>query len=327
MEPIRADRRPRTPIFSLWRRCRRAASDASIAPSFAARRVVVLLAAVAALVAPLPAELATLASWNIRHLGHGEHKSFPLLGEVVRVGEFDFLAVQEAMTDDGIEKLRAAIEHATGTRWEAMSSHVLGRGAYKEKYAFLWNDDVIEYVDGAVVYLDVTDRFAREPYSARFRIRESGLTFVAATVHILHGRRESDRTPETVALAEYWRWLEEVYADDATRLLLFGDFNLRPTHPAWAALRLHAEPVIVRGATTLAAIDGRYANLYDNIFVPLERTVQVIAAGILEFPAVLGLTHEDARLRVSDHAPVFITIDDAPTDPRPVPLERAVGYD
>ncbi|HEX6995256.1 MAG TPA: endonuclease/exonuclease/phosphatase family protein [Gammaproteobacteria bacterium] len=276
------------------------------------RRAAVVLAALIALVAPLPAELATLASWNIRHLGHGEHKSFPLLGEVVRAGEFDFLAVQEAMTDDGVEKLRAAIEHATGARWEAMSSHDIGRSTYKEKYAFLWNTDVIEYVDGAVVYLDVTDRFAREPYSARFRIRESGETFVAATVHILHGRRDSDRTPEVEALAEYWRWLQEVYADDAARILLAGDFNLRPAHPAWAALRAHAEPVIVDGATTLSSIDGRFANLYDNIFVPLDRDLRVVAAGILAFPAVLGLTHEDARLRVSDHAPVFITLEDAP---------------
>jgi len=288
------------------------------------RRVaVVLAAAIVALVAPLPAELETLASWNIRHLGHGEHKRFPLLGEVVRVGEFDFLAVQEAMTDDGIAKLRAAIEHATGSRWEAMSSHGVGRGTHKEKYAFLWNGDVIEYVDGAVVYLDVTDRFAREPYSARFRMRESGETFVAANVHILHGRRDSDRTPEAEALAAYWRWLEEIYADDATRILLFGDFNLRPTHPAWAALRAHAEPVIVRGATTLSTIDGRFANLYDNIFVPIEHDLRVTAAGIFEFPAVLGLTHEDARLRVSDHAPVFITLDDAPRGSRPARLDDA----
>jgi len=286
-------------------------------------RVVVLLAAVIALVAPLPSEPATLASWNIRHLGHGEHKSFPLLGEVVRLGGFDFVAVQEAMTDDGIEQLRKAIEEATGMPWDAMASHVLGRGAYREKYAFLWNAGVIEYVDGAVVYLDVTDRFAREPYSARFRIRESGLTFVAATVHIVHGRRGSDRTPETEALAEYWRWLEEVYGDDATRILLFGDFNLRPTHAAWAALRRHAEPVIVRGATTLSSMDGRYANLYDNIFVPLDRDLRVTAAGIFEFPAVLGLTHEDARLRVSDHAPVFVTIDDASTDRDPMKVEGA----
>jgi len=284
---------------------------ALVALSSAARRAAVVLAAAIALIAPIPAELATLASWNIRHLGHGEHKSYPLLGEAVRLGEFDFLAVQEAMTEDGIARLRAAIENATGTRWEAMYSHRLGRGPYKEKYAFLWNTEVIEYVDGAVVYLDVTDRFAREPYSARFRVRESGLTFVAATVHILHGRGSADRTPEVQALAEYWRWLEEVYADDAARILLAGDFNLRPNHPAWAALRAHAEPVIVHGATTLSTVDGRFANLYDNIFISVDHRLPLIRAGIFDFPAALGVTHEDARRRVSDHAPVFVTLDDA----------------
>ncbi len=279
-----------------------------------------MLCVAVGLLAPTASELATLASWNVRHLGHGQHKDYSLLADVVRRGGFDFLAVQEVMTDDGIAQLRAALEKATGTAWQAISSHGIGRGPYKEMYAFVWDSEAIEYVDGAVVYLDVTDRFAREPYSARFRVRDSGITFVAATVHILHGRRVADRTPEAQALAEYWRWLEEVYAADAARILLMGDFNLRPSHPAWAALRAHAEPLIVHGATTLSSVDGRFANLYDNIFVPLEHDLAIVDAGIFEFPAALGLTHDEARRRVSDHAPVRVTLDGAQRKgPRPAP--------
>lgn len=266
-----------------------------------------LLAALAILVA-LPVDSATLASWNIRHLGHGELKRYDLLGAIVHDAGLDFIAVQEAMTAEGIEALEAAVERATGVSWDAMYSHALGRGSHKEKYAFLWNTTTIEYVDGAVVYLDITDRFAREPYSARFRARESGLTFVAATVHILYGKGVRDRTPEVEALAEYWRWLREVYPEEAERILLMGDFNLAPHHPAWAALRAHATPMIARGATTLSTVDGRYANLYDNIWVPLEHDLPIAAAGVVRFPAELGLTHDEARRHVSDHAPVWITL-------------------
>src|SRR5690606_31142113 len=164
------------------------------------------LAVVAGLGA-IPVQSATLASWHIGHLGHGELKRYDALGAIVQRASFDFIAVQEAMTAEGIEALEIAVEAATGVQWKTMYSHDVGRGSHKEKYAFLWNDAAIEYVDGAVVYLDITDRFAREPYSARFRVCESGLTFVAATVHIFYGDGVSDRTPEIEAMAEYWRWL------------------------------------------------------------------------------------------------------------------------
>jgi endonuclease/exonuclease/phosphatase family metal-dependent hydrolase len=241
-------------------------------------------------------------------LGHGQQKDYSALGDIVRRGSFDFLALQEAMTDEGVETFRVSIEAATGERWVSMSSHAIGRASYKEMYAFLWNAEVLEYVDGAVVYLDATDRFAREPYSARFRVRGSELMFVAATVHILHGDTVSDRTPEIEALAEYWSWLREVYPDDADRILLMGDFNLAPHRPEWAALRTVAEPLVVSGATTLSSTEGRFANLYDNVWVPIRRDPSIVASGILEFPAVLGLTHEEARRHVSDHAPVWLRL-------------------
>lgn len=272
------------------------------------RACLCVLAALTVLVA-LPVGSATLASWNIRHLGHGELKHYDVLGTIVRDGGFDLIAVQEAMTAEGIEALETAIETATGVPWDAMYSHDLGRGSHKEKYAFLWNTATIEYVDGAVVYLDVTDRFAREPYSARFRARDSGLIFVAATVHVLYGKGVKDRAPEIDALAAYWQWLRDVYPDDAERIVLMGDFNLAPQHAAWAALRVHAEPLITSGATTLSTIDGRFANLYDNIWVPLEHELPIAGAGIYEFPAALGLTHEQARRHVSDHAPVWVELD------------------
>jgi len=276
------------------------------------------------LVVSLPAAAATLASWNIRHLGHGEHKHYAALGEVVERAGFDFLAVQEAMTEEGVERLRSAIEAATGADWELLVSHDLGRGAYKERYAFLWNRSVVEYVDGAVVYLDITDRFAREPFSARFRLRDVGMTFVAATVHILHGRGVADRTPEIDALGAYWRWLEEIYPEDAARVLLMGDFNLAPHHPAWAALRTAAEPLIVDGATTLSSVDGRFANLYDNIWIPAAHELPIASSGTFEFPVRLGVTHEHARRHISDHAPVWVRLG-APSPERETLVSPVVG--
>ena len=304
--------RVQSAIHRAWQACARA-SRLGLAACLVA----------SAVVGTAHADPATLASWNIRHLGHGELKRYDLLGAIVQRASLDFLAVQEAMTADGIEALEGAIEDATDAPWQAMYSHDLGRGSHKEKYAFLWNAAEIDYVDGAAVYLDVTDRFAREPYSARFRVRGSGLTFVAATVHILHGERVGDRAEEVRAIAEYWRWLRDVYTEDAERLLLMGDFNLAPHHAAWAPLRAEAVPLIEHGATTLSTIDGRFANLYDNIWVAAEHRLPIVSAGIFRFPAHLGLTHEDARRHVSDHAPVWVVLDTAATQsPTPGPVTR-----
>ena len=252
-----------------------------------------------------PAVLADLriASWNIQNLGWGEQKSYPALAGVASA--FDFIAIQELMNAEGAERLLAAVEEHTGESWSMQYSHALGRDRYREKYAFLWRDSAVEYVDGAVVYLDTTDRFAREPYSARFRSRHSGETFVAATVHITYGQRVSDRTPEVKALAAYWDWLREVYPEDRDRLLLMGDFNLAPGHAAWAPLKAKAEPLITHGATTLSTTDGQYANLYDNLWVGHDSALDIREAGIVRFPEWLDWSHKKARRHVSDHAPVF----------------------
>jgi endonuclease/exonuclease/phosphatase family metal-dependent hydrolase len=262
---------------------------------------------------PAPsADPPTLASWNITRLGHGQNKDYSRLGEIAQLGSFDFLAVQEVMTEDGLERLHESIATASEARWEKMSSHAIGRGSHREMYAFLWNAELIEYVDTAVVYLDTSDDFIREPYSARFRVRASGLTFVAATVHINFGKTATDRKKEILALTDYWRWLQEIYAEDAGRILLMGDFNWEPHKPEWDALRAVATPLIVRGKTTLSTVEGRFANLYDNIWVPLSQDLPIAECGILEFPAPIGLNHEEARVRVSDHAPVWVRLESTP---------------
>ncbi len=192
---------------------------------------------------PVDAEV-RIASWNIQNLGWGEQKSYPALGLIG--AHFDFIAVQEAMTREGLERFKEALEAHTGEPWEKIYSHLIGRGTYKEKYAFVWRSSAIEYIDGAVVYLDTTDRFAREPFSARFRARGNGTEFVAATVHILYGRSVSDRTPEIETLREYWDWLGETFK--GSERILLGDFNLPPQHPAWAPMREVARPLITDGA-------------------------------------------------------------------------------
>ncbi len=247
---------------------------------------------------------AVIGSWNIEHLGWNNGKRVDLIARVA--DHFDLLAVQELMDPAALGRLEHALEAASGEPWSAMASHALGRGRYREHYGFLWREAEVEYLDGAVVFLDPGDVFAREPYSARFRDRQSGEAFVAASVHVVYGESVDDRLPEIAALADYWQWLAEAHPD--TPRLLMGDFNLPADHAAWAPLRaLGAVPALADQATTLSDADGRYASRYDNIWYRPDR-LSPADLGMVRFPALVGLDHARARDRVSDHAPVYLAL-------------------
>lgn len=271
--------------------------------------------------AAFAAEDIRLATWNIERLGQGTNKSFEALG---RIGaDFDFLAVQEVMSAAGLYLFRDALEAESGESWSLLYSHRVGRGpAYAEKYAFVWRDSRIRYVDGAVVYLDLLDTLAREPYAARFEVVDGSFRFVAANIHILFGRSVHDRLPEIEYLSNLWEWLIETFPDDKDNIFFFGDFNLAPTHEAFSGLRQHAVPAVTRGATTISTIEGRFANLYDNIWISRSNKLSINYSAIVPFPRAIGFTHEQARRHVSDHAPVYVSIASGQFPPRRVGAGR-----
>jgi hypothetical protein len=107
----------------------------------------------------------TVATWNIKRLGHGNQTSYKALAHVAK--HADLIAVQEVMNEQGIERFVSALRTATGEKgWSVINSHLVGTRSYKEMYSFVFRDSAVAYEDGAVVYLDRGDRFIREPFSA-----------------------------------------------------------------------------------------------------------------------------------------------------------------
>ena len=265
-------------------------------------RVMVSFFCVLALVVSTAHASIEVASWNVKHLGWNNGKDESAVATVL--SRFDLIALQEVMKPQAIKRLERRLESVTNEGWSSLASDTIGRGSYKEAYAFIWRDAEVSFEGGAVVYLDPGDVFAREPFSALFADRDDGQRFVYASVHILYGDGKADRTPEIRALADYWQWLEESFDAPA---VLAGDFNMTPDEPAWRALGRDARPLITRGATTLSSHDNRFANLYDNIWVRPGR-LDIAGSGIADFPSWLNITHETARETVSDHAPVYMRI-------------------
>lgn len=254
-----------------------------------------------------------VASFNIQGWGWNNGKSNEKVAAIIE--RFDIIAVQEVMDPHEPARMVQRLEQLTGEPWQEMTSHLIGRSTYREAYSFIWRKSAVEYLDGAVVYLDNRDVFAREPFSARFRSRNTGTTFAISNIHVLYGSSISDRLPEIEALASYWDWLDEVYPD--TPRIIAGDFNLDPNHQGWGPLLSRgAIPAITQGATTLSPTDGRYANLYDNFWLtPGGLDVQQV--GVFRFPYKLAISHERARDVVSDHAPVYLALGNARVDTTP----------
>lgn len=245
-----------------------------------------------------------IGTWNLEHLSVRPNKDFQGIAKVAQ--KVDFLAVQELMNEQALDALAKELSKQTGKHWSAMASHAVGRKSYKEMYGFVWRDDVVAYEDGAVTYLDRNDTFEREPYSARFKSLKDGTTFVVATVHILYGKSQADRASEITALSDYWTWLKDTYPGN-NQIMLMGDFNTPPTSPAWGNLDASAKPLVLTGASTLSTTDGKFSNLYDNIFVSKNSAIRVNNVQIFNYPKFLGMTHAQGRDSVSDHAPVFIS--------------------
>ncbi|MBB3140173.1 endonuclease/exonuclease/phosphatase family protein [Halomonas organivorans] len=268
------------------------------------RLVLAVFLMLALTVFPGLAGAAVIGSWNLEHLGWNNDKRLDLVARVA--GRFDLLAVQELMDGEALTQLERELEAVSGEDWSSMASHAVGRSSYQEHYGFLWRESRVESLGGGAVYIDRGDVFAREPFSATFRDLDSGDTFVTATVHVVYGDGLDDRRPEVEALADYWQWLDEAYPD--TPRMLMGDFNMAPDDPAWAPLRaLGAVPALSDQATTLGHAPGRYASRYDNIWYRPDR-LSPRTLGMLRYPTLTGLSHDEARESVSDHAPVYLAL-------------------
>ncbi|MDU8352868.1 endonuclease/exonuclease/phosphatase family protein [Pseudomonas syringae pv. actinidiae] len=245
-----------------------------------------------------------VGSWNMMRLGNGDQKNYAALAEVA--SKFDIFAVQEVMTQQGIDQLKSALQRKTGESWDSISSHQVGRHSYKEMYAFVWRKSAVSAEDGGVAYLDRSDTFEREPFSAQFKNNSTGQTFALSTVHIIYGKSEAVRTPEITKLRDYWTWLHEIYP--GVPVILMGDFNMNPTEQAWGPLKEVAKPLLTSGASTLSIKDGKFSNLYDNFWVDKQATLALSNYGIVQYPAMIGWSHEQSRQQVSDHAPIHVTM-------------------
>lgn len=187
-----------------------------------------------------------IASWNIRAFGDltrkwvSDKKDSPkrdlhsvlCIAEIIR--RFDVIAVQEVKAN--IRALRDTLK-VLGEHWSMILTDVnKGDSGNGERMAYLFDTRRVNLsgLAGELVVPNewttkisekaLDEQFVRTPYAVSFKSNHQ--TFILVTLHILYGKKSSDRIKELKGIAKWlsdWATNINVYHHN---LIVLGDFNI-----------------------------------------------------------------------------------------------------
>jgi len=187
-----------------------------------------------------------IASWNIRAFGNLTRKwesdendspkrdlhSILCIAEIIK--RFDVIAVQEVKSN--IRALRDTLK-VLGNNWSLILTDVAkGDSGNGERMAYVFDTRRVKLSGLAgelVVPNEWTDKakqktldeqFVRTPYAVSFK--SNNHTFILVTLHILYGKKSTDRVKELKGIAEWLSdWAKDINAYHQN-LIALGDFNI-----------------------------------------------------------------------------------------------------
>lgn len=277
-----------------------------------------------------------IASWNIRAFGglteewEADDNDSPkrdlhsLLAIAEIVKRFDIIAIQEVKGD--LKALRHLLK-VLGDNYSFILTDVCGGAeGNDERLAFLFDSRKVK-LSGLACELVVPNeevenikpgafgrQFVRTPYAVGFKVGRK--TFVLITLHVLYGKKATDRTPELKAIAEWLRnWSKDMNAFDQS-LITLGDFNIdRKDDERYRAF-------VSTGLKVPEDLTGIRRTVYDNSTKYYDQiawfeneqnvsqlSIKYLKGGTFNFgPHVLknrGLTSSQLSWRISDHLPLW----------------------
>ena len=245
-----------------------------------------------------------VAAWNIRIMSNNSRTDAELQAIARTLFDYDFIAIVE-LRDEVVLQRTQRILLQMGKAYQYQFSPVVGRGV-KERYAFLYREDLVSVVSPGELYPDAADGkddFSRDPYWATFRAGEFDFSVIA--VHVIWGDTVGPRKAEVRALADVYKYVQEANGTEDD-VLLVGDFNRNPTdtetyHPIMAI------PSMTRLFNFPQRSHIRDTSLYDNIFFQKDHVKEYLnRSGIDRFDETdFGNDDKAANLAVSDHRPVW----------------------
>ncbi|XP_006900035.1 PREDICTED: deoxyribonuclease-1-like 1 [Elephantulus edwardii] len=260
------------------------------------------------------AEAFRICAFNAQRLTLAKVAREPVLDTLVQIlARCDITVLQEVVDSSSSAiflLLRELNRHDNSGPYDSLSSPLLGRSTYMEKYVYIYRSKRTQVLE-SYVYNDQDDLFAREPFVARFTLPSKVLpSLVLVPLHT---------TPK--AVEKELNALYQVFVDVSQRwhredVILLGDFNadcafLTKKRIRELVLRKQAgfHWVIADGEDTTVRASTHCA--YDRIVLHGERCSGLLrAATAFNFPESFGLSEEQA-LNISDHYPVEVELSQA----------------
>ena len=262
-----------------------------------------------------------LGSWNIKKLGHGSSKNYPLVRQIID-DNFDIIAIIEVMQKQHGHPGYDALMKQLGSRWGGLITDTprLDTGSgNSEFYAIAYrkstvrpcaNWTTLQYYpdnDGSA-HGTGPNLFVREPAYACFEAGSGtgtvGLDFMLAAYHATWSDGNEDEIVDEVSnLGGVFTTMRQAKPGEKD-LIIVGDFNLIPTildGVVSAADRTEGS------GSTLNSNGDRTTNLYDHVLVNDEAaTSEMVGNSVVLNRIGLAATPKIFYQTVSDHLPIMV---------------------
>ena len=249
---------------------------------------------------------AKIAAFNIQIFGKTKSDKTDVMTALTKiVREFDIVLIQEIRdaSEETIPNFIEKINQIEGATYSFIQSPRLGRTTSKEAYAYLYNTETVQFIQGSdYVYNDTNDVFEREPYIASFKI--GNFDFVLAGIHT----KPEDAYNEIGNLTSVVSAIQTAKPNEKD-IIIMGDFNADgsyfnedDTSNLFKASEYNW--IITNDINTTVKTDYTY----DRIVVldtTLNHEYDAGTAQAFYFDQAYGLNNQTFVEEISDHYPVF----------------------
>ncbi|XP_004390669.2 deoxyribonuclease-1-like 1 [Trichechus manatus latirostris] len=280
-------------------------------------------AALLLLVLASGAEAFRICAFNAQRLTLTKVTREPVMDTLVRIlARCDIMVLQEVVDSSGNAiplLLRELNRYDDSGPYSSLSSPLLGRSTYMEKYVYIYRSHRTQVLE-SYVYSDQDDLFVREPFVARFTLPSKVLPSLALVP--LH------TTPK--AVEKELNALYDVFLDASQRwqsedVILLGDFNA--DCGSLTKKRLSELVLRTQDGFHWAIADGEDTTVRASTHCTYDRIVLhgghcqglLRAAYAFDFPRSFQLSEEQA-LNISDHYPVEVELNRAAPGGQPLSL-------
>jgi len=247
-----------------------------------------------------------IAAFNIQVFGRAKRQKEDVMAALTKiVREFDIVLVQEIRdsSEQTAPYFLQRINEMEGPKYNYVRSERLGRTTSKEAYAYFYNSETVEFIQGSdYVYNDVNDVFEREPYIASFK--SGNFDFILVGIHT----KPDDAYSEIGNLTLVVSSIQEVRPNEKD-IIVMGDlnadgryFNEDDTSSPFRASEFYW--TITNDMDTMTKTDYTYDRI---VLLNTTWNHEYVAgtARVFYFDQKYGIDNVTLIGKISDHYPVF----------------------